>query len=76
MGGLFSKKTMTDPYTYLAKPTGANYTNINAQGKEQYNQASLTYDDVNTFYDGVDQNAYIKIAKPTGTPYTNIPKPI
>lgn len=51
----------------IPKPTGTPYTNVNLQGKEQYDQASLAYDDMNTFYDGVDQNAWIDVAKPSGT---------
>ncbi len=67
---------MPDAYTYISKPVGADYVNVNAPGREQYDQASLTYDDANTFYDGIDMNAYTNIAKPTGTPYTSIAKPI
>ena len=35
-------------------------------GKEQYDQASLTYDDANTYYDGVNMNQWTDIPKPTG----------
>lgn len=56
---------MTDAYTYISKPTGANYTNLNAPGKEQYDQASLVYDDSSTFYDGVNAFAYTTILKPS-----------
>lgn len=63
------------PYTNVAKPTGTNYTNLNAVGKEQYDQENLTYDDVNVFYDGVNETAYTKLAKPVGASYTNIAKP-
>lgn len=62
-------------YVKIAKPTGTTYTNLNPQGKEQYDQASLTYDDPNTYYDGTIMGQYTKIAKPSGTTYTNIPKP-
>ncbi len=62
-------------YTYVPKPTAGTYTNLNPQGKEQYDQASLTYDDANTFYDGVNQTQYTKIAKATAQGYTYIPKP-
>ncbi len=59
---------MTDAYTYIAKPTGTPYTNVNTVGgKEQYDQPNLMYDDLNVFYDGINQNAYTKIAKPTTT---------
>ncbi len=53
-------------WTNISKPTGANYTNLNTQGKEQYDQANLTYDDPNTFYDGVDYTSWTDIAKPGG----------
>ena len=55
---------MPDAYTKISKPTGTPYTNTNVQGKEQYDQASLTYDDANTFYDGYDPNSYTMVAKP------------
>lgn len=62
-------------YTNIDKPSGTNYTNENALGKEQYDQASLTYDSSSTFYDGVNEGLYTNITKPTGTVYTNITKP-
>lgn len=62
-------------WTNIAKPTGTAYTNANAQGKEQYDQTSLTYDDSGTFYDGVNQTAWSSVAKPSGTAWTNIAKP-
>lgn len=58
---------MADSYTYIPKPTGANYTDVNAVGKQQYDQATLTYDDSSTFYDGIDIFAYTNVAKPTGS---------
>lgn len=57
---------MTDPYTYVAKPTGTPYTNTNVQGREQYDQPDLTFDSALTFYDGVNMSAYTNVAKPTG----------
>lgn len=53
-------------WTPITKPTGTPYTNTNTQGKEQYDQASLTYDDSNTFYDGANMLAWTDLAKPTG----------
>ena len=41
----------------IAKPTSSTFTTVNAQGKEQYDQAGLTYDNSLTFYDGIDQAA-------------------
>lgn len=62
-------------YTNITKPSGTAYTNQNAVGKEQYDQATLTYDDSATYYDGVDQTLYTNVTKPTGTSYTNLLKP-
>lgn len=62
-------------YTLIPKPTGRNYTNLNPAGKEQYDQASLTYDDANTYYDGVNTSQYTKIAKPSTSTYTKVAKP-
>lgn len=45
-------------------------------GKEQYDQSNLTYDDANTFYDGVNPNQWTNITKPTTPMWTKIPKPI
>lgn len=57
---------MPDAYTYIAKPIDDTYSAVNAQGREQYDQATISYDDPNVFYDGVDINAYVYVAKPTG----------
>lgn len=62
------------PYTNIAKPTGANYTNTNA-AKPSFDEPSLSYDDSATYYDGINQAAYTNLNKPTGTGYTNISKP-
>ena len=67
---------MPDAYTYIAKPTNSVYTSLNPQGKEQYDQSDIIYDDPNTFYDGINENAYVSIAKPTSSVYTFIAKPI
>jgi hypothetical protein len=66
---------MPDAYTYISKPTSSVYTTINQGGREQYDQASLTYDDSNTYYDGYDPNSYTNIVKPTNSVYTMISKP-
>lgn len=63
-------------YTKIAKPSAQTYTNVNVQGKEQYDQPTLTYDDSNTFYDGVNTVQYTKIAKPSTQVYTKVAKPI
>ena len=57
-------------WTDIAKPTGSNYTPVNPQGKQHYDQADLTYDDTNIFYDSVNETAWTGITKPSG--YVNI----
>jgi hypothetical protein len=66
---------MPSAYTNVPKPTSSVYTNINPVGKEQYDDANITYDSADTFYDGVNQAAYTNIAKPIGSVYTKISKP-
>lgn len=53
-------------WTLVTKPTGRPYTNINADGKTQYDQSNIIYDDPNMFYDGTNYNAWTDVAKPTG----------
>ena len=62
-------------YTKISKPVGTSYTTVNPIGKEQYDQASLAYDDSSTYYDGLNPNLYTKVSKPSGTSYTKIAKP-
>ena len=59
----------------IAKPISSVYTFVNPQGKEQYDQPSLTYDDANVFYDGVNQGAYTNTAKPVSSAWTSVAKP-
>lgn len=66
---------MTDPYTYVAKPTSSVYSYSNPQGRQQYDQGDITYDDSNVFYDSIDQSAYTSVAKPTSSTYTMVAKP-
>ena len=62
-------------YTNVAKPITPTYTNNNTQGKEQYDQASLEYDDADTFYDGTNEAFYTSVSKPITPSYTNVAKP-
>lgn len=62
-------------YTKISKPGAQTYTNLNTIGKEQYDQADITYDSATTFYDGVNQSQYTNITKPSSTTYTKISKP-
>lgn len=52
-------------YTKVNKPTGTTYTNVNAVGKQQYDQSDVYYDDTTTFYDGINYSAYTSVSKPT-----------
>lgn len=52
-------------WTSVTKPSTQNYTTVNPMGKEQYDQASLTYDDMSTFYDGVNMSQWTNVSKPT-----------
>ena len=61
-------------YTNIAKPSGTSYTNVNALGREQYNEV-IDYDDSNVNYDAVNTSLYTNVAKPSATSYTNVAKP-
>lgn len=62
-------------WTNISKPSSSNYTNVNTVGKEQYDQADITYDSATTFYDGVNQTAWTDVNKPSTSSWTNINKP-
>lgn len=59
----------------IAKPSGSIWTAINGQGREQYDQSDIEYDDADTFYDGVNNSAWTNIAKPVSSTWTKISKP-
>ncbi len=63
-------------WTNIAKPTGTSYTNLNPQGKEQYDQADITYDSPLTFYDGVNMAQWTDVTKPTNNSWVKVNKPI
>lgn len=60
----------------VPKPTASLWTSVNPAGKEQYDQASLTYDDSSTYYDGVNLAQWTAVAKPSVVGWMNVPKPI
>lgn len=62
-------------YTNISKPSQTSYTDAHPQGKEQYDESTITYDDSSVFYDGVNTSLYTSISKPSSTSYTNISKP-
>lgn len=57
------------------KPTSSAWTTVNPQGKEQYDQASLTYDSAVTYYDGYNPAQWTDIAKPVSSAWTKVVKP-
>lgn len=62
-------------WTPVTKPTISAWTNPNPGGRTQYDQATIMYDDPNTFYDGVNNSAWAKITKPSASSWTKIVKP-
>lgn len=60
----------------ISKPTASAWTTANPSGREQYDQASLTYDDSSVFYDGVNPNMWSDIAKPASpASWVSVQKP-
>lgn len=53
-------------WTTIAKPTSSVWSYTNAMGKEQYDQADVTYDSATTYYDGVNPSQWTDVAKPSG----------
>lgn len=53
------------PWTSIAKPSTADWTNVGPMGKEQYDQGTITYDSASTYYDGINPAQWTDVAKPT-----------
>ncbi len=53
-------------WTTVPKPGAQTYTNLNPQGREQYDQPTIFYDDPNIFYDGINPSQWTDVAKPIG----------
>lgn len=62
-------------WTKISKPGAQTYTDVNPQGKEQYDQPSIAYDDSSTFYDGVNPSQWTDVNKPTTPTWNNVAKP-
>lgn len=62
-------------WTPIAKPGAQNWTDSHPQGKEQYDESTITYDDPLIFYDGINPNQWTDINKPGAQSWTNIAKP-
>lgn len=54
-------------WTSVAKPSVASWSYVNPSGKEQYDQADLTFDSATTYYDGVNPNQWSFVSKPGGS---------
>lgn len=59
----------------IPKPSTQAYTNLNPMGKEQYDQADITYDSATTFYDGTNPNQWTDVAKPSTNAWISVNKP-
>lgn len=62
-------------WSNVSKPGAQTYTNVNPQGKEQYDQPDLSYDSAITYYDGVNLAQWSDISKPVSSLWTKINKP-
>lgn len=54
-------------WTLLAKPGAQNWTDSHPQGKERYDESTITYDSADTYYDGFNPNQWTDIPKPVGS---------
>lgn len=52
-------------WTLIQKPTDATWTAISTQGRQTYDEATVSYDDPLVFYDSVDMDAWMEIPKPS-----------
>lgn len=63
-------------WTNIAKPTGTSYTDVNPISKTQYDDALITYDSVDVFYDGGNPSMWTDVNKPGAQSWTNVAKPV
>ncbi len=62
-------------WTKITKATGTVYTRAtNVQGKQIYDEPSLTYDNSTALYDSINDAAWTKITKAAATVWTKITK--
>lgn len=59
----------------VSKPGVQTYTNVNADGKQQYDDTNVLYDDPNVFYDGVNPAQWNEVPKPTTPTWSKVSKP-
>lgn len=63
-------------WTSVPKPSSSLWTTVTFMGKEAYDQSSITYDDSNTYYDGINPNQYTSVPKPVSSLWTKVAKPV
>ena len=52
-------------WTNVSKPTTPTWTNTTAQGKTQYDQSDVEFNDSNIYYDTVNYLAYTRVENPS-----------
>lgn len=63
-------------WTNVAKPTSSVWTEVNAAGKEGYDQVDISYDSSTTFYDGVNPSQWTDVNKPASpASWVSVAKP-
>lgn len=60
----YPAKPTVSNYFHIAKPTTLNWNTLNSQGREQYDQADIEYDDPDVYYDGINPSQWTNTAKP------------
>lgn len=51
-------------YINVLKPTDSTYTEVNSSGKEGFDDASTTFDQTTTFFDGVSMSVWTEVPRP------------
>lgn len=54
------------PWTNINKPSASTWTDSHPQGKQQYDESTITYDDASVYYDGLNPLQWTDVAKPIG----------
>lgn len=63
------------PWTNVSKPGAQTWNDSHPQGKEQYDESSITYDDASTFYDGINPSQWSDVNKPSTNAWVTVAKP-
>lgn len=62
-------------WTNVSKPGASTWTDSHPQGKEQYDESTITYDSAVTFYDGVNPSQWTDVNKPSTPTWSSVAKP-